>query len=146
MPTNPFTRACAMAGCALPVARGGRCALHNRHTDTLRGLSSDRLHTALYHSARWRRLRLAILAEHPLCQCLDCAASNTVLLATVVHHTRPHHGREALFFDETNLQPLSKACHNRLTGRGRRHSQGISARHGPRLSVARETLSFPKGV
>jgi hypothetical protein len=38
----------------------------------------------------------------------------------VVHHLRPHGGDEVLFFDEMNLQPLSKACHDALTARGGR--------------------------
>jgi hypothetical protein len=63
----------------------------------------------------------------------------------VVHHKRPHGGDAALFFDETNLQALAKACHDRLTAGGVQFS-GATRVPSPCPGVARETLSFGKGV
>ncbi|HEY2906895.1 MAG TPA: hypothetical protein VGJ29_13420, partial [Vicinamibacterales bacterium] len=54
------------------------------------------------------------------CQCKACRGADMHDIATTVHHPRPHHGDEALFFAEDNLQALAKPCHDRITGRHRR--------------------------
>lgn len=120
MPANPFSYACSVVGCPEPVTFRMRCARHSRAADQLRGLSSDRLHRVLYSSVRWKRLRLAVLTDHYTCQCPDCAVARYPRLAEVVHHRHPHHGDVARFFDVTNLQPMAKRCHDRLTARSRR--------------------------
>lgn len=116
---SPFSRSCAVAGCASPVTRGGRCHAHGRQADQTRGLTSDRRHRHLYNSGRWARTRAAILALHPLCECDDCRQTGAVRLATVVHHRRAHRGDPILFFDWSNLQARAKTCHDRITGRTR---------------------------
>ena len=116
MSHNPFTRACLVSGCPHLATMRGRCPSHARQVDTARSLSSDRSHRRLYNSARWRRTRLAVLAAHPLCACHECRGAG--LLATVVHHVRPHGGDEGLFFDVHNLQAVAKPCHDRITARG----------------------------
>lgn len=72
----------------------------------------------LYKTARWKKLRKAQLAEHPLCQCPACGEGRLrVTPATVVDHDRPHRGDEALFFDPSNLVSMGKTCHDRKTAR-----------------------------
>ena len=133
---SPFSSACLTAGCPEPVTSRGRCARHGGAVDRLRGLNADRVHVALYDSARWRRLRRAVLMAHPICECDVCRQTGRVLSARVVHHKRPHGGDAALFFDETNLQALAKACHDRLTAGGVQFS-GATRFPTPAPGVAR---------
>lgn len=144
MTGDPYQHACLVAGCSQPVTFRGRCQAHGRSVDTLRGLSSDRLHKALYASARWRRLRALVLSLHPLCQCEECQQTGHVLASRVVHHKQPHGGDETLFFAIDNLQAMAKACHDRLTGAVRSSARGDVPR--PRVKAPRETLSSVKGV
>lgn len=71
----------------------------------------------LINSRRWRRLRTAELARHPLCA--DCAAEGYVTAATEVHHLVPvESGRDeahraALAYDPANLMALCAGCHRR---------------------------------
>ena len=58
---------------------------------------------------RWRQLRAAYLAEHPLCEC-GCGYA-----ASVVDHKTPHNGDRALLYAWDNLQALTKSCHDRKT-------------------------------
>ena len=58
---------------------------------------------------RWRKLRLAYLAAHPLCEC-GCGYA-----ATVVDHKTPHNGDKALLYSWDNLQAMTKPCHDRKT-------------------------------
>lgn len=70
---------------------------------------------ALYKTARWQKLRRKILKrDHYLCQ-------KTGVLVTgkypepdsaVIDHIEPHRGDERLFWDEANLQVVSKAYHD----------------------------------
>ncbi|UFX41809.1 HNH endonuclease [Bradyrhizobium sp. 41S5] len=62
------------------------------------------------------------------CQRKGCgrAEPNTSLL--VCDHVIPHRGDERLFWDETNLQTLCKACHDRDKQREEQaslHSRGV---------------------
>lgn len=68
---------------------------------------------AWYKTQAWRRLRWKILARDLFtCQRPGCGRleANTSLL--VADHKVPHRGDEALFWDETNLWCLCKACHD----------------------------------
>jgi 5-methylcytosine-specific restriction protein A len=40
------------------------------------------------------------------------------VIAEVIDHIVAHRGDPQLFWDETNWQPLCKACHDHKTGRG----------------------------
>lgn len=64
----------------------------------------------LYKLARWQRLREHVLTHSPLCH--YCQRAGEVEPATVVDHIVPHKGDEVLFWDEANLQPLCKKCHD----------------------------------
>ena len=60
---------------------------------------------------RWRKLRLAYLAEHPVC--VTCLVEGRVVEAVHVDHVR---AREAGGSDgEDNLQALCHSCHSRKT-------------------------------
>lgn len=63
------------------------------------------------YGRRWQALRLAYLAQHPLCEC-GCE-----MPATVVDHRYPHRGDPALFWAWSNLQAMSKPCHDAKTAR-----------------------------
>jgi 5-methylcytosine-specific restriction protein A len=65
--------------------------------------------TRLYNLRLWRRIRIAYLAQHPLCEC-GCGYA-----ATVVDHKIPHQGDRELMFDWDNLQAMTKPCHDRKT-------------------------------
>jgi 5-methylcytosine-specific restriction endonuclease McrA len=130
MPANPFRRACVVAGCPRPVHVGGKCAVHARQADALRGLDSDRhLGAALYQTREWRALRDAVLALHPFCECARCVTERRRERATVVHHVEPHGGNPRRFWDPHNLLALSAACHAALHAAARsapRPSPGLA--------------------
>lgn len=65
----------------------------------------------LYRTARWRRLRLEVLAA----QHYRCAQCDHVILEQDVDHRRPHQGDVRLFWDRANLQGLCKSCHSMKT-------------------------------
>lgn len=63
-----------------------------------------------YNGARWRKLRAAFLAAHPLC--VDCQAQGRVTAAEVVDHKVTWDERPDLAYDEANLQGLCKHHHD----------------------------------
>jgi 5-methylcytosine-specific restriction protein A len=130
MPTSPFRSSCAVAGCPEPVRYRGRCRTHGAQADRLRGLSSDRIHTELYASPRWRKLRVWLLARYPLCGCDECRQLGRVHASRVLHHRKPHNGNPELFFDERNLLAVAKVCHDRITGKSLRSHEirGVNSR------------------
>ena len=65
------------------------------------------------YGPRWRRVRAAFLAQHPLCAA--CRAQGRVVPATVVDHIVPHRGDQTLFWDEANWAALCKPCHDSKT-------------------------------
>lgn len=64
----------------------------------------------LYHTAAWRRLRLRVLAEQPICDACNRAA------ATEVDHKNDHKGNWLLFYSRENVHGLCKPCHDKKTG------------------------------
>ena len=73
----------------------------------------------LYGTARWQRLRWAVLVRD-LFACRMCGAVHSDTSLLVADHIRPHRGDEALFWDEGNLQCLCKRCHDGAKQRGER--------------------------
>ena len=69
---------------------------------------------ALYNSSRWKRLRLHILREHPLC--VRCSNAGLTVSADHVDHcigfTDKH---DPLATDRDNLFPLCISCHSEVT-------------------------------
>jgi 5-methylcytosine-specific restriction protein A len=63
---------------------------------------------------QWQKFRESYLAQHPLC--MDCLP--IVTAATDVHHKQKLRDRPELKYEEGNLMPLCKACHDKRTARG----------------------------
>lgn len=62
---------------------------------------------------RWQKARKAFLRDHPLCQCPHCDdGRKRVTPSEVVDHRVPHRGDPKIFWDMSNWQALSKACHD----------------------------------
>lgn len=77
--------------------------------------SPDATVRSWYHSARWQRLRQAVL-ERDL---YTCQHTGVLLIgkapapnSAVVHHKRPHKGDERIFWDINNLEAVSKEWHD----------------------------------
>ena len=68
------------------------------------------------YDSRWQKARARFLKRNPLC--VACFRDKKLVPATVVDHILPHRGDKRLFWDESNWQPLCKACHDGKTGRG----------------------------
>lgn len=102
---------CRRPGCNILVSRAGLCDACRAQAfkaynakRAARNLQTDRW----YHTARWQKLRAAVLADEPLCRA--CAATGLVVEATLVDHVQPvkHEGD---FWSRGNLQPLCNLCH-----------------------------------
>ncbi|AZO54848.1 HNH endonuclease [Mesorhizobium sp. M8A.F.Ca.ET.057.01.1.1] len=74
----------------------------------------------LYATAQWRRLRLAKLAQDPLCQW--CLEREIVEPATEVHHAVAHRGDVARFWTGPFVSTC-KPCHS---SRGQREDLGLT--------------------
>lgn len=67
-----------------------------------------------YYSARWARLRLAILArDHGLCQA--CLRAGKTTPGNQIDHIRRAEENPELFWRTDNLQTLCQTCHSRKT-------------------------------
>jgi 5-methylcytosine-specific restriction endonuclease McrA len=66
-----------------------------------------------YKSKQWQQLRQHILAKQPYCQCIYHKGQDRTALSEVVDHITPHRGDKRTFFNATNLQALTKHCHDK---------------------------------
>jgi len=125
MPRLPL-KLCAVPGCTKRVEQG-RCAAHavshqrryHEHYDRTRRDPADPLNTA-----RWRMLRDAYLAEHPVCEV--CGE----WMADQVHHRVPW-ARGGDPFEWNNLQAVCTGCHAILSAAERRPVGGSNSRTRP---------------
>ena len=112
MPTLPL-KACSHPGCGATTA-GRFCEnhlkTHRRAMDARRGSAASR-----GYGGAWRRARRAYLARQENALCRECEKRGVVEAATDVDHVIPHRGDRALFWDESNWQPLCGTCHKRKT-------------------------------
>lgn len=70
---------------------------------------------AWYKTARWQALRLKVFTRDLFtCQRPECRRLEGNTSKLVCDHIEPHRGDERKFWDESNLQTLCKACHDRL--------------------------------
>ncbi|WP_412063993.1 HNH endonuclease [Rhizobium sp. SYY.PMSO] len=70
---------------------------------------------AWYKTSRWQKLRMSVLVRDLFtCQMKGCGRIEADTSQLVADHKIPHHGDEALFWDENNLQCLCKPCHDKL--------------------------------
>lgn len=68
-----------------------------------------------YRTERWRKLRQVILLRDAyVCQRTGilCIGRYPASNSPVIDHIEPHRGEERLFWDENNLQTVSKAYHD----------------------------------
>lgn len=80
-----------------------------------------------YNTTEWRKLRLRVLERDGyICQQTGVALIGKYPApnSAVVDHIRPHRGDHGLFFDETNLQAVSKVWHDGEKQRLDRASRG----------------------
>lgn len=102
---------CAHPGCP-GLTRERYCPQHKKEAnqvyDRERGTASQR-----GYGARWRRLRAAFLAAHPLCE--ECQREGRIAPATDVDHRVPR--RRGGTDDESNLQALCHVHHSEKTAR-----------------------------
>ena len=118
----PTLRYCLAPQCAVLVV-AGYCDVHKRDRDATRGSAHGR-----GYSTRWRRRTLRFRRLYPLCGMRpngmapvmsECYELNRATAAEHVDHVVPHHGDEALFWDELgNWQSLCAACHARKSSAG----------------------------
>jgi 5-methylcytosine-specific restriction protein A len=122
MPIAP-PRACLEAGCLGYADQHGRCDIHAAPI-LARAAERRRLEPGRrwYYTARWAKLRTAILKAEPLCR--RCAAEGRITAATDVDHIVRHRGRAHVFWSAPNLQPLCRACHAAKTGEERARGGG----------------------
>ena len=122
LPDHP----CAHPGCPRLVLHGRKyCDAHaGKHPEETRSASSRG------YGKRWQKASKAFLRRHPLCA--ECERNGRYVAATVVDHITPHRGDPKLFWDESNWQPLCKACHDRRRTAGLRTITDFKAPRGGR--------------
>ena len=104
------------------------------------------LYRTLINSARWRKLRRAVLSAHPLC--MRCEREGRITGASEVHHAVPvESARDAeearrLMFSPANLVPLCHACHVREHREMKSHSKA-TARARARIGLEDFARCFP---
>lgn len=78
----------------------------------------EMIHKLVYCTERWRKLRLAYIIEHPLCE--ECLKNGKTVPATEVHHQVPISKGQSeleiisLGFDAKNLMALCEQCHHQI--------------------------------
>jgi 5-methylcytosine-specific restriction protein A len=107
MPVAP-PKPCTSPGCGAFALANGRCAAHNRQAERRRGTSTER-----GYDATWRRLRLIVLAEEPLCR--RCLERGLIVASREVDHIIPIGRRPDLRVVRSNLRGLCKPCHSAIT-------------------------------
>lgn len=72
---------------------------------------AKRERTAFYTGTRWRKLRPAFLAKHPLCA--RCQAAGRTTEAKIVHHVKDRLLYPELAYSTANLEGLCSTCHTK---------------------------------
>ena len=115
-------RFCTKAG--HPSFTGARCPLCSKASyqaqDQLRGSAASR-----GYNAAWRRLRLRILADEPLCR--FCAEEGKVTTAVDVDHIQAFTSMDdPRRLDPSNLRPLCRSHHSARTARDQAFGRGMA--------------------
>lgn len=81
----------------------------------LRQRDDSQAYRKWYKTARWQKLRMSVLVRDLFtCKMAGCGKIEGDTSKLVCDHKKPHRGREALFWDERNLQCICKDCHDRI--------------------------------
>ncbi len=117
------SRPCATPGCPGLVTGGARLCARCQATGSAHAYDEARGSAAARgYDATWRKLRLMMLAQHPLCADPWGVHGGAPPLATDVDHVvaKRHGGTD----DPANLQCLCHACHSRKTaGEGKANAR-----------------------
>lgn len=113
-----------------PLAKAAEMRGYNRRFP-------ERMAGDFHGTARWQRVRRAILSREPFCRI--CAEHGLRTLAEVVDHITPATAGGALY-DPENLQPLCHHCHNRKTASER---EGITPSKLQREARSKRQRAFP---
>lgn len=104
-------RPCRYSGCPnLTDNESGYCEKHLSLVPK-RKYFRDYKHTERY-GYQWRKIRAIFLSENPLCEM--CKREGRYINATEVHHIKPL-SEGGSFSDPSNLMPLCKSCHSKIT-------------------------------
>jgi 5-methylcytosine-specific restriction protein A len=120
-----------------PAFTGRRCPECERIHERVRGSAAAR-----GYDGQWRRLRLAVLAEEPLCRL--CAERGEAAEATDVDHIIPLAVRPDLRLVRSNVRPLCSPCHRAVT-RAFNHRRGAvppACREGGTAAVSQKATDF----
>ena len=124
LPRKP-KRPCSYPGCP-NLTEERYCEEHKKLADRQYDrYSRDKAARKLYASSEWKRIRARFLAAHPLCE--QCRKEGRLTKATEVHHILPL--RRGGTHDESNLMPLCKPCHSRISVRDGDRFAPQSLRH-----------------
>lgn len=99
-----------------------------RKPDNRRKTGRNKEYFDLLNTRRWRNLRAAYLAEHPLCE--DCIEAGRTTPAEEVHHVEEilsgenYEEMAALAYDPDNLRALCADCHHATHNRLRKNVLG----------------------
>src|SRR5262249_49572012 len=123
MPSAPATMC---LDCGRPATNGRYCFAHaveNQATDNRRTADTYRRENDpfryLYKTARWARVRIAVLHRWPLCcWCKHKASTVADHIVKARDYIARHGGNVEYFFDLNNLQGMCKRCHDMKTRRG----------------------------
>ena len=103
---------CRRVGCLNKSTHRGHCDVHqSTSTPANKRVRPD--YHKLYNTAWWRRTRIHILNNSPLC--VICKSYGYTTPAVDVDHIVDHKGDEELFYDGANLQALCRRCHSQKT-------------------------------
>jgi 5-methylcytosine-specific restriction enzyme A len=100
-----------------PVHRPSHLGPPRERHEQLRRLDQRRGSAAARgYDRAWRRVRLLVLADEPLCR--FCAERGLTVPAEEVDHIEPLDLRPDLRLARDNLRALCRRCHSRLTASG----------------------------
>ncbi len=83
------------------------------------------------YGSRWQRASRAFLAANALCS--SCKARGRLTVASLVDHTIPHRGDQALFWNTDNWSPMCAPCHagKTLAEQGRKPRRAFDLNGNP---------------
>lgn len=116
---------CAVPGCPVLIKSGERyCEAHTKdRNNAYNARRREAGYTRDYGSARWRKISIAFLADHPRCAWPGCGK-----LAEVAHHLVEK--KDGGTDEWSNLQALCWSHHSELHARSKRGGgEGGEIRH-----------------